>query len=406
MPKSKLVVQYNIHMVNEIPPVPHFPNKVENNPISSNFCLYIAGVSGTKRVGLPIQKALEGVYGPGNVEAIASLVSIDRQDRAIKYKDLSKKLFEQMDAGKKLTIVAFSGGPIELVDIIKEMKRNRPDMKQWAKNLEVVLMCPAGIMKGPRETVRFLGHLKDYAKEHLADFPEQGIQSLFMDPPDLSILNAEDLDSVLTIAMANRPQKDLNARSISFATTQFLPDKNIIHFIDEERERLKRNGGDFNKIKQQIDGDLKKAIERRNPKVIRALLLKRYRLYSKPLQKAFDTFVPETKNVFEAAKIYAQMLLGIAHFSHLGITGQVVNTVDELRKEGANINFIAPEFDPVFPLSDGMNKKYAQRLVGKDDLNTAVVGINLSAHADWVMNPIVLAEALRILEQENQNTSK
>src|SRR3990167_9216796 len=83
----------------------------EVNPAEKRSCLYISGLTGGKHTADLIGSALETVYGEENVLAVPSIVSIDRQDRRKKYPDLAETLFKQMGEKKKVTIVAFSGGP-------------------------------------------------------------------------------------------------------------------------------------------------------------------------------------------------------------------------------------------------------------------------------------------------------
>jgi len=387
----------------------------EVNPAEKRFCLYISGVTGGKHTAEPIGAALKTVYGEEDVLAVPSIVSIDPQDRRKKYPDLAETLFKQMGEKKKVTIVAFSGGPIELVDLIAAMKAKNPNTEDWAKNLEIVLMSPAGIMRGARETLRFLGHLKSYAKGFFKDFPvigalikypDSGIASFFLDPPDPKVLSAEDLENAVRIGMPERSQKDKSTESVPFDATDFRPDEKMTGYINEEVASAAKKGRDFKREKQELDTEIKAAVLSGDRKLITALLIKRGKLYAGPLKKAYDNpFNPETKNPLAIAKIYSQMLLGLAHFSKSAYTGKVVDTINGIREKGAGIFLITPELDQVFSLEDARNFEYAQELTGADDIRTLTAvtqGIDLTSHDSWVANPKILAAALRSLQQKKQ----
>lgn len=352
------------------------------------FCLFLAGVLGTEEGITPIGNALRSFFGDKNVSTVPSLVSRDPKGPE-KYQPVAEELIKRLGENQKVTIIAHSGGSVELAFLIAAAKKLNPNIKEKFNKIEVILISPVGLFKGSRETAQFLLRLGWLLRSMFLGGPLTGIDSIGFSPPDSHLINPTELILALRQVF---PQLSQHIEGLPAATLEQVIESSYDLGLDQKT----------NNRLSEIDASIKDTLASQNWRQLKKLLIQRGRLLSPFMAKAFagqerkEETEEKKPNLHRLLKIGGQVMLGFARLSQTALSGQVLKILTELDQEGTRIFFLLPEYDIVVTLDE-----IARFLkIPKDkvaQLAAFIVEMTPFTHSGWALRPQILTEALKAL---------
>lgn len=309
-------------------------------------CLFLSGGMGTYAGIRGIKEGLEWQYGIGKVEVFNSVFSKDPQN---------PKRFEQMadniqeHAKEGLDIVAHSLGAVELrkaIEIVKTRDKTFFDRKENVENLHIILVSPSGFSEEIKGSFRFLARTWRYAREQ-ADFGKaskndslfRGIDVLTAFPPQG--ISSSDLALALREAIPELSQYREGFTSVSAVDTKesFEP-----HLSDAQKEDI------------DIYGEIiRLVIENRNYDSLRKLIQAYGEKFRKPLIEVYSgNFESDKELIIEATRGMIGAFIGSLNYLVEGFGSKPMKELEGLRKKGARVDFIVPEYDIFIRLDEAI----------------------------------------------------
>ncbi|MCL4375164.1 hypothetical protein M1523_04880 [Patescibacteria group bacterium] len=360
------------------------------------FCLYIAGALGTNQNIQEIRRSLTGKYGD-HALVVDSVISRDGMRRPDRFKIMAQRLVDEFTSGRDLVVVAHSFGAPEINAVISQIEKTRPELlepnSEFLQKLNLVLVAPFGFVENARQAAGMMKRFTEVARTQLI---------LPLIPPSQLM----GIESTMLVPVAG-----LDQTSLTEAITCAYSAKSQYGQVD--RVVVLKNPKDYSELAQlpserknelgQLDAELGQAAKEKNWPLFRTKLVERGLCLRRQMAEAYQgkyfpgyEAKPEERSIDAVGKGIGVALLGLERWLSLfgqSLAGKPYQRVMELRKRGAAVKFLVPEYDAILKSAE------AKRFLGIESGQPSadLVIMRGQTHASFANQGDVLVQGLEVL---------
>lgn len=365
------------------------------------YCYYFSGLFSGGARNRSIENGLKRVYGE-NTRVLNSILSTDSKDignirdSEQYYLQTAQQIIQQLENNSKVVLTAFSLGPSVLTRVMKKIEETNPQiLKDKAKNLQVIMMAPAGFFKDINSAFSLVGRVSKVGLA-LADLPGplsrlsspwQEIESTSLIP--ITGLTIAQQATALRKAYGDKSQYEEGITEISDVEIT----KYVDHLDPKDRSELERLDNQLQDYIKAVDWD-----------GFRKILKVRGRLLLKYVDKAYaGKYFPDGEKREEKVKLSMVESLRLKGAATLGLgrlffdifKGEPLKLLERLRKQGVPISFLIPEYDVL------VKTKEIKEFFGLADeqIDSRMLLLSSFAHASWLFQADSLKKAVEEIEK-------
>lgn len=370
-------------------------SNLEPNPDNSKI-LFFSGNSMHDFGNRALKNALSRIYGQNNTQVIPSLFSKDIASKT-RNMDIQQAIETILLHKEHGVIIVYSAGAVEFTKALAALINDKPESIENLNHLDIVVMCPAGFLRGWSEfenslqslsildkkaddfsfsvALQALFHrhkrwwqrgssaarnISTWARRYLPIVEGLTSPNTFLNwvetlntfPPNPEIMSEEAVWDMLYTLYPEKSQRLSSNESVSSANIRdiVVPAENWRSLLSDEEVTL-LDGIDA-KISQFID-----RLDTTDTALLEQLFRERATLLTKKNKLVYSGKpIPGNEGIEDEPaknwKVLAQIVLGLASHREEYLSGAVIQQLKSLRDGGAKINFLIPEYDLLVELAE------------------------------------------------------